>query len=243
MSPAAAIRKLLSDGELHWASEVKGCTKQEAEDAFELMEIAGEVERIGLRYRLPAERKSRLKASTLTDEERKERRRVKMIEYHKKWYDSNRPLILERKRAVYAADPEKERKRCRAWRAANPEKARAITRKSVDDLRERRGPSYRSYQAMKQRCYDPNTDHFKYYGKRGITVCERWLNSFDAFRQDLGDRPKGLTIDRIDNNGGYWCGRCDDCVSKGRPFNCRWADMKTQAANRNKPVKRQRKAA
>lgn len=61
------------------------------------------------------------------------------------------------------------------------------------------------WRAMKSRCYNPNNDHYKYYGSKGITICDRWLNSFDNFYIDNKDKYAiGLSIDRIDNNKGYY---------------------------------------
>lgn len=81
--------------------------------------------------------------------------------------------------------------------------------------------SYRSWQHMKDRCLNPNTDMWEYYGGRGITVCDRWKESFESFLEDMGERPsEELTIDRIDTNGNY------------EPNNCRWADKATQTLNR-----------
>jgi hypothetical protein len=79
---------------------------------------------------------------------------------------------------------------------------------------------YSSYHCMKTRCYNTKSPNYKYYGGDGIKVCDRWLNSFENFYEDMGDRPEGTSIDRIDFNGNY------------EPSNCRWADKITQARNK-----------
>lgn len=80
--------------------------------------------------------------------------------------------------------------------------------------------TYKSWEAMKARCFNPKHREYGLYGGRGITVCSRWKESFEIFLADMGERPKGHSIDRIDYNGNY------------EPSNCRWATIKVQSRNR-----------
>lgn len=81
-------------------------------------------------------------------------------------------------------------------------------------------PEWTAWKDMKARCYRKNNSQYKNYGARGIRVCERWLNSAATFLKDMGPRPEGYSLDRI------------DCDADYSPENCRWASLKTQ--NRNK---------
>jgi hypothetical protein len=85
---------------------------------------------------------------------------------------------------------------------------------------------------MKSRCFNKNRNRNKNYILRGITVCERWRKSFAEFLKDMGERPENTTLDRVDNNGNYSCGKCEQCIQNSWPMNCRWATNEQQANNR-----------
>ena len=81
-------------------------------------------------------------------------------------------------------------------------------------------PTWKSWQAMIQRCTNKRRDNYRYYGGRGVRVCDRWT-VYENFLADMGERPDGMTLDRIDPDGDY------------EPANCRWATWVEQRSNRS----------
>lgn len=78
---------------------------------------------------------------------------------------------------------------------------------------------YKSWQHMKDRCLNPHCQDYSYYGGRGITIHQPWIDSFEVFYEDMGEKPKGLTLERRNVNGNY------------EPSNCYWATRATQSIN------------
>ena len=85
-------------------------------------------------------------------------------------------------------------------------------------------PIYNIWMGIKARCLNPNYPRYEYYGGRGIKVCDRWKNSFNNFYVDMGKKPEGMEIDRIDNNGDY------------EPNNCRWVTHAENCRNTRKTI-------
>ena len=79
--------------------------------------------------------------------------------------------------------------------------------------------TYGSWYSMKRRCYYQTAKNYQWYGAKGVSVCDRWIKSFSAFLEDMGIRPAGCTIDRIDPEGNY------------EPSNCKWSTTSEQRNN------------
>lgn len=88
----------------------------------------------------------------------------------------------------------------------------------------RKTRAYAHWRAAKQRCFDPNASNYRYYGGRGITMCEQWRADFGAFYRDLGECPPGYSLERDDFNGNY------------EPGNCRWATHVEQVKNTSRNI-------
>lgn len=114
---------------------------------------------------------------------------------------------------------------CGCFQAESARSTLGVNRLSRDHLHGlSQTPEWGAWSRMKDRCYNPNYEKYHRYGARGIEVCERWRENFEAFYEDMGKRPsKRHSIDRIDNDGDY------------RPGNCRWATNRVQTMNSTTP--------
>jgi len=120
-------------------------------------------------------------------------------------------------------------KLCEVFRCDEPSKTNRLCRLHYDRTRpkrkRKRAPTNSTYHLMKNRCSNPNNPSYKWYGARGIHVCARWINSYPNFLEDMGEKPEGTSIDRIDPDGNY------------EPGNCRWSTPMEQTHNRRKRKK------
>ena len=91
---------------------------------------------------------------------------------------------------------------------------------------------YNSWKKMKCRCYNPRQDGYDIYGGRGIVTCSWWRDSFMNFLNDMGAKPSQThSVDRIDGDGNYSCGHCNECMANEWNANCRWATPQEQMDN------------
>ena len=101
---------------------------------------------------------------------------------------------------------------------------RGVPRDNIKTHGMTNSPEYRVWVDMRRRCNDPNRPDYKNYGGRGVYVCKEWDESFTQFFEDMGERPSGKTLDRIDNDGPY------------SPENCTWSSVTAQCENKRTNV-------
>jgi hypothetical protein len=170
---------------------------------------------------------------TMTAEERKEaqrkanrryiaRHREAHLAYHRAYYAANKDAVLAQRKTLYASNSGILKARSKAYREANPEAVQAYSAaryaansaaakaqsKAWRDANVPAGSARSSWRCAKDRCTRANHDKYKYYGGRGITMCERWM-SFANFLADVGERPSQKhTLHRLHNDRSYEPGNC-----------------------------------
>jgi hypothetical protein len=101
-------------------------------------------------------------------------------------------------------------------------------------------PEWHAWADAKSRCCTPGNTNYRNYGGRGIKMCAGWRESFPDFLFDIRKKQSGQSLDRINNDGHYSCGHCEECIGNAWPANCRWATHKEQRANQ-RPCDRRKK--
>jgi len=139
--------------------------------------------------------------------------------YQRKYYLENKEKFLKRRRERYWSNRKKELERGRAWNANNLPKILERNKEWLGKY-----PLYRVWIDMRQRCLNPNHKCYRYYGGKGIKICDQWLNyhTFENWGISNGYQ-KGLVIDRINNEGNY------------TPDNCQWITQSENAKKQNLP--------
>lgn len=131
-------------------------------------------------------------------------------EYQNQYYLKNRAKRLAQ------GDAARRRRRAADGRPILARGAAGITH--GHNAGKKKTPTLQTWASMRARCTNPKKSDYQYYGGRGITVCDRW-QSFENFLADMGEKPPGTSLDRIDNSGNY------------EPSNCRWATRAEQMRN------------
>ncbi len=118
-----------------------------------------------------------------------------------------------------------------------------ISRVNFKHGQSNKSPEYAAWKNARNRCNNPHSPDYPGWGGRGIKMCSGWGN-FESFLIDLGKKPSKIySINRINNDGMYSCGKCPECLTNGWPLNCRWDIPKTQANNRRKDTSAYSRAA